>query len=256
MPAVDELASAVVWTALTLLLRTLPIVLVLPVFGGVRASPVVRTGVALVLCVATWPAIAVAAPEGLLERAQVAASQLALGLIAAIGAMFVFEAARVAGGIADTALGRGSFGADDPFVGQAGALSTAYSLAFAAVFAATGSHRLVVAAFARGQTRFPLDQALSVEALQAAIGDAASLLGVGFSMALALALPALAVALVVDLSLGWMGRVMPQLPVLFLSMPLRMVLGWIVVAAVLGSSLSWAVSAAVEAFAAMAGGSP
>ena len=51
-----------------------------------------------------------------------------------------------------------------------------------------------------------------------------------------------------DVSWGWMSRTLPQLPVLFVSMPLRMVLGWIVVAAVLAGAMGWLVAASVDAF--------
>ena len=64
---------------------------------------------------------------------------------------------------------------------------------------------------------------------------------------IAFALPALAVAVIVDLSLGWLSRTLPGLPALFLAMPLRMVLGWIVVAAVLASALPMLLDATLEA---------
>jgi flagellar biosynthesis protein FliR len=56
------------------------------------------------------------------------------------------------------------------------------------------------------------------------------------------------VSIIVDVSLGWMSRTLPQLPVLFMSMPTRMVLGWIVVAAGLAASLGWLVDTSIEVF--------
>jgi flagellar biosynthesis protein FliR len=77
------------------------------------------------------------------------------------------------------------------------------------------------------------------------------MLSAAFSVAVALALPALGVGLVVDVSLGWLGRTMPQLPILFVAMPLRMVLGWTVIAATLAGTMMWLVEATIGALAAM-----
>lgn len=240
------------WTLLLLVLRTAPIAIALPIFGGLAASPVVRTSAVLALCAVLWPSVPVVAPANAIAVVSVAASQLVFGLLTALGTMFVFEAARAAGAISDTVLGRGSFGAADP-LGQApsGPMATLHALLLLAVFAATGSHRLLIAGMHGSLELFALDAVLGADPVRALVGEALALLAGAFAAAVALALPALAVGFVVDVSLGWLGRTMPQFPALFIAMPLRMVLGWTVVGATLAGGMAWLVAAALEAHAAM-----
>ena len=241
--------ESVGWTAFLLMLRTAPLVVALPVFGGPKASPTVRAGVAFCLCALAWPASIAALPPDALHGVRVAASQLAFGLVAALGALFLVEAARAIGATADVALGRGSFGAADPLGGgTSGPLAMLYGLAFAAVFTASGSHLLLVRAFVDGQAAFPLDATLPMSAFQGAVDAATHLFAAAFAASVAFALPALGVGLIVDVSLGWMSRTLPQLPVLFVAMPLRSVLGWIVLGAGLSGALVWLSTQVIDAF--------
>lgn len=260
MSAADSALGALVWTLLLVVLRTLPVAVALPIFGGPRGTPAVRGAVALVLAMAAWPATLVQQPPagaggalGTVDALSVAASQLGFGLLVALGVLFAFEAARMIGNASDTALGRGSFGAADPLSGNGGPLGTLYALGFVAFFFASGAHRTVVAALAASQTHFPLDATLDGESLAVLVDTATRALAASFGLALALALPALGVGLVVDMSLGWLSRVMPKVPALFLAMPLRMVLGWVVVAAVLAASFDALLSLVLAALGALTG---
>ncbi|MFT6395648.1 MAG: flagellar biosynthetic protein FliR [Bradymonadia bacterium] len=244
----EALVGDIGWTVLLMTLRLIPMVIVLPVFGGLKASPSVRSGVLLALMIGCWPA-ELAPSAASLEVVAICASQLLFGLATATCMLAVIEAARMAGSLEDTALGRGSFGAADPFGGGAsGPLSTLHSLLFLAVFSAIGAHRLVLLAFVSGFESFPLDAILLPEQLALVTDNVIGFVAGAFAAAVAVALPALGVSLVVDISLGWMSRTLPQLPVLFLSMPVRMVLGWIVVAAGLAVAIEWLVDASLLAF--------
>lgn len=244
----EALVGDIGWTVFLLALRLIPLIITLPVFGGLKASPSVRSGLLFALMIGCWPAEYASSPAAS-EIAAVCASQLLFGLATATAMLAVIEAARMAGSLEDTALGRGSFGAADPFGGGAsGPLATLHSLLFLAVFAAVGAHRLVLLAFVSGLEAFPLDAVLLPDQLALVVNNIIGFVGAAFAAAVAIALPALGVSLVVDLSLGWMSRTLPQLPVLFLSMPIRMVLGWIVVAGGLAASIDWLVDASVFAF--------
>ncbi len=244
----EVLGGAMGWTLFLLALRLMPLIIALPVFGGLKASPSVRSGLLFALIIGCWPAEVVSSPDPSAVIA-VCASQLLFGLATAACMLALVEAARMAGSLEDTALGRGSFGAADPFGGgSSGPLATLHALLFLAIFAAVGGHRLVLMAFVAGLDSFPLSAVLLPDQLALAVGQVVGFVGAAFAAAVAIALPALGVSLVVDISLGWMSRTLPQLPVLFLSMPVRMVLGWIVVAAGLAVSIEWLVEASVLAF--------
>lgn len=243
----DGWLNAVGWTLLLLALRTLPLVVLLPVFGGLKASPSVRAGALFVLMLGMWPG-GLVVPSAPLAAC---VSQLLFGTIAATSALLFFEAARMVGGFADVSLGRGSFGGADP-LGSAGGgpLSTFYALLFVAVFVSTGSHVVLLRALAFSVARFPLDGVLSYDAFGAMVDGLITTSGAAIAVAVALVLPALGVGLIVDITLGWLNRTMPKLPVLFLAMPLRMWVGWLVLAGGLAVSIPALVHAATEAFAA------
>lgn len=244
----ESLVGTTGWTLLLLTLRLLPLVLALPVFGGLKASPSVRSGLLFALVIGCWPAEMVAPLESA-EIVAVCASQLLFGLATAASMLAMIEAARLAGALEDTALGRGSFGAADPFGGgAAGPLATLHALLFLAIFSAVGGHRLVLQAFVGGMETFALEAVLLPDRLALLTDQVIGFVAAAFAAGVALALPALGVSVIVDISLGWMSRTLPQLPVLFMSMPTRMVLGWIVVAAGLAASLGWLVDASIETF--------
>lgn len=245
---IDGVMSRAGWTLLLLTVRLLPLVILLPIFGGIKASPIVRSGALLALAIGFWPAEWIT-PIASWTAIPVLASQFALSLTTAACALVVFEAARMVGAIADVSLGRGSFGAADPLGGSAGPLSTFHAILFLAVFAASGSHVLLLRALADGITAFPLDATLTAASWAALVDQVILVSGAAIATAIALVLPALGVGLIVDVSLGWMNRAMPKLPVVFLAMPMRMVLGWIVVAGALAVGVPHLVNAAVGAFA-------
>jgi flagellar biosynthetic protein FliR len=248
----DATLESTAWTAALLAARVLPMVVLLPFFGGLAASPTVRGGAAITLMIAFWPATLVAAPPGAPEQLLAIASQLAVGLLTGLALLFVVESARVIGGAADTALGRGSFGAADPLgAGASGPMATLHAMGFVAVFMASGSHIVFLSGVDLSLDTFALDASLDVDSARASVLAAVRMLSAAFSVAVALALPALGVGLVVDVSLGWLGRTMPQLPILFVAMPLRMVLGWTVIAATLAGTMMWLVEVTIGALAAM-----
>jgi flagellar biosynthesis protein FliR len=244
----ESLVGTAGWTLLLLTLRIVPLALALPVFGGLKASPSVRSGLVFALVIGCWPSELVSGIAAH-EIIAVCASQLLFGLATAASMLALIEAARTAGSLEDTALGRGSFGASDPFGGGAsGPLATLHALLFLAVFSALGGHRLVLLAFVGGLETFPLDAVLVPDQLALLTDHLIGFVAAAFAAGVALALPALGVSVIVDISLGWMSRTLPQLPVLFMSMPTRMVLGWIVVGAGLAASLTWLVHASIAAF--------
>lgn len=245
---VDAAFGPIAHTLLLLTARLLPLVTLLPVFGGIKASPTVRSGALLALVVGLWPATLVAPVDGgAVAMLGVAASQALFGFATAAVVFFVFEAARMIGGIADTALGRGSFGAADPLGGVGGPLSTLHALLFLAVFAATGSHVLLLRGFALGIETFPLTATLGEPQIAALADEAIRFSAGALAAGVAFALPAVGVGLLVDLSLGWINRTLPRLPVLFMAMPLRMLLGWTVLAGGAAAATGALVATALDA---------
>ncbi len=238
---INRIVEPRLWTLLLTILRIAPTVLLVPALGGMRIPQLVRVGVVFILATAMMPSELVAAPGSLLEAAPAMASQLLFGVLVGLVISAVFEAMRMAGSLADVSLGRGSFGAVDPLGGggPAGTFSLLYSLFFLAVFTALAGHTIIVHAMHESWVWFGPGEVLGGDSLAAVAEIAIDMTGAAIAAAVAIALPAFVAAALVDFSLGWLNRSMPSLPSMFLAMPLRALVGWLVVAATLLAAATW-----------------
>lgn len=227
--------EAAVYTWALLALRVLPFVVLVPAFAGSKLVPSVRGAVVAVLTLALWPAELVPMP-GALDAAAALASQLVAGLCAGAAIGAAAEGARALGALSDVTLGRGSMGAGDPLAGgPSGPLSSLYAWMWLVLFVGSGAHLLLLEAFALGFDALPLGASFADGQLAAMVTRVLDTVAAAFALTVAFALPAFTISWVIDLALGWLGRAMPQLPAMFLAMPLRGVLGAFVVAASLGT---------------------
>lgn len=112
-------------------------------------------------------------------------------------------------------------------------LGTLFSLFGALVLIAAGLDRVLLASLARSFRAVPLG-----EFALARTGSLALVHAVGgiFLAALELAAPVLAATLLVELSIGLMGRISPQLPVMSLTVPLKTLTGFLIL---IGSLALW-----------------
>lgn len=223
--------QSVVGTLGLLILRIAPVVLLMPLFGSSKGSTTVRASVIAMLAFVTWPSVPPAPP---VSPGLALLGELVLGLAFGAALLAIAEGARMVGALSDTALGRGSMGAGDPLAGgPAGPLSTLYALFWCALFVVAGGHLVLVEGLDASLRAVPLGQAFDVARLESASALLVDALTASFTMAVAFALPAMVVSWIVDLTLGWLTRALPQLPAMFLAMPVRAVLGVILVAAAL-----------------------
>lgn len=113
------------------------------------------------------------------------------------------------------------------------------------VFLAIGGHRVLIRALVGSFDTLPLMTLLTPGAI---LATATALLTTSFLLALKVAAPVLAAMLLAGLALGAIQRTMPQLNILSIGFPLRVVLGAVLVAAILAAGampdlLSWATAA-------------
>ena len=238
---INAIAAPFLWTLFLVVLRLAPTVMLVPALGGMRIPQLVRVGIVFILASAMMPATPEPAPTSLLDATPAIASQLLFGLLVGIVTSAVFEAMRMAGSLADVSLGRGSFGAVDPLGGggPAGTFSLFYSLFFLAVFTALAGHTIIVRAIHDSWTWFGPGEVLTGNSMGAVAEVTVDMTGAAIAAAVAIALPAFVAAALVDFSLGWLNRSMPSLPSMFLAMPLRALVGWLIVAATLLAAATW-----------------
>lgn len=217
--------------------RLAPILYLAPTFGGrllpgpVRAAFAVGLGI-LLAGDAPVPASGAAA-------ALAFAGEALVGLSLGLAASLPFEMARGGGHLVDTVRGAAMVQALVPTLReQASPVGDLLYLGLLALVTSAGGDRLVVGAVARSFQVLPAGAALAPAAAPEVAARLLEATGGLLGCALSLAAPALVAALAVDLLLGVVGRMAPALPLFFLGLPAKALVGLLVVA--LGAALLFA----------------
>lgn len=221
------------YIALLVFGRVVPLSVLAPLFLLRPAPALVRAGVALSLSVALAPLAYAHVPVDLASTTpDLLRVALQLSVEVLRGALFAFAVAlplmslEAAGQWLDALRGAQNGGGAGPvFGGQVTPLAALLGMLSVALFFAFGGHRVALSAFAMGLELVPVGSALPSEAWpklaerSARWGAAALVLTVSVGAPSALAL------VLIELSMGLMGRTAPQLPLHFASMPLRAAVG-------------------------------
>jgi flagellar biosynthetic protein FliR len=225
------------------MLRLVGVFLFLPIFGAEVLPIRIRLGVASVLTLALMPfaprlEVPLAEP---LTWVLVGARELSVGVGLGLAAHALFAGIETAAGIVAGQSGFALASMVDPTSGDQGLAPTLFQnlLAIALLLAADLHHvflRAVVASYEL------LPPAASLPFL-GGLDQTVSHLGVRlFAVAVELAAPALIVTLAVDIVLGLVGRAMPQVPIMLVGYPLKMVAGlaaMALLAQTTGAALGW-----------------
>jgi flagellar biosynthetic protein FliR len=231
MPASDTAPAPLLLGFLAVLARVMGVVSFLPIPGSRSGPDVVRIVFSLGLTVALyplWPAVpSVAAPIG--WTAAMLLSEAAFGITAGLFVSFLLESLLVAAQILGLQAGFSYSSTIDP-TSQADStvLQVAFQLVAALLFFVCGLHHQIIRAFAASLRTLPPGAfAVSADLLDLALksGSAMLLLGVR------LALPVVALLLLVDIAMALMGRINAQLQLLSLAFPAKMLAGLALLAA-------------------------
>ena len=214
--------------------RLLGLFVAAPLFGSSNVPRMVKLylGLVMALCLVAGDAPAVPLPGSPWRLAAGVAGELALGLFAGLLLSMAFYAARWAGGLAGQQMGfnlAGSFGPQNDMGGNP--LGTAYYIFALLLFLAMdGHHQVVLGVRESFDACPPLAFAFDADAL-ATLTDA---LAGAASLAIRLAAPVCVAMLVVDLSLGMLGKTIPSLNLLSVGLSVRAMVGLAVVIGGLG----------------------
>ena len=219
--------------------RVLPVVLLVPAFGGRRLPIPVKLGLVACVVAAVYPQAGVAGPVpaglafiGLLLK------ELAVGTVLALAGSCLFEGMRMGGQLIDNL--RGSAGAhalvphSEERTSPVGDL---HLLLCILVFFAAGGPALFLRALQQSLASLPVcclpKAAQCAQAADLALAVTAQAIRMGVSIAF----PAMVALLTADMLLGFMNRTAPQIQVFFLGMPLRAIVGILAVILTLDRSL-------------------
>jgi flagellar biosynthetic protein FliR len=222
----DALEDAVVAVGLGAA-RTVPVAWMLPAFGGPHVPAQVRVGLGLALAVLCLPALSGRAPQaGPLLWILLLGREVAVGVTLGFVSSLVFRAAETAGRLTDILRGANLAEVLNPVAEErTSPLGDVTLLLAVVIFLELGGLGHVAAALARSYDAVPVAASVRPAGLGQAAGLAMVASGQMLEAALGLAAPALVALLLADLALGAVGRVAPQIPLYFVGMPLKALLG-------------------------------
>jgi flagellar biosynthetic protein FliR len=235
---------------LLVLLRCTGFVVAAPLTGQRRLPAPVVAGLAAVLTVTFAPRVTVAAsPVALWLAAPLElVVGLALGTIVGLG----IRAVETVGHLLSLQLGLSLGAVFDPLHGEpATSLDPLVDLLAGLVFLALNLHLAAIAALADSFVRLPLGGGWPTDlALYTA-----TLAGLSVELGARVALPLALVLLLVELAVSLVARAIPQVNVFFLGLPLKILVGLVVLAAGLPTVVS-GIGAVERSLVAAAGGRP
>jgi flagellar biosynthesis protein FliR len=213
-------------------------VMLLPGLGENNLPVQIRLGIALALTLIMLP---VHQPAYHVDLQTIAPTvvlllhEVVIGLILGATARVTISALEVAGSVVAQQLGLGFVTAVDPTLGQPGALVGNFlTLLGLTLLFATDMHHLVIAALNDSYSLF--DPGTLVPS-----GDVASLAATAFATAfkigIQLSAPFLVFGLIFNVGLGLLARLMPQMQVYFVAVPLSILAGFFILVAVIGSMM-------------------
>jgi flagellar biosynthesis protein FliR len=204
-----------------------------PPFGGTYAPMQVRIGIAALLAFVLFPVVEVPAIGSSVGLSVVIARELAIGMAIGFAIRALVGGAELAGYLTGLQIGFSYSAIVDP---QSGVRNNLFAilygnLALVTFFGINGHHALIQAV-AASYAMLPIGVGAVDESIAA---GATRMLGIVFVLGVRVALPVMIVLLVVELAIGLISRAAPNLNLMALGMPLRVIVGLLVVAAVVPS---------------------
>jgi flagellar biosynthetic protein FliR len=227
LTAVSPLEQTVVTVGLGAA-RTVPVAWLLPPTGGTHVPARVRVGLGLALALLCLPRLAGQVPDtaGPLTWLLLLGREVAVGATLGFVGSLLFHAAESAGRLIDILRGANLAEVVNPLSDErTSPLGDLTLLLAVVIFLELGGPGHLAVALARSYDAVPLVAAGPTRGAAAVAGVVVAASAGVLEAALGLAAPALVALLLADLALGAIGRVAPQIPLYFVGMPLKALLG-------------------------------
>lgn len=218
--------SLVILTIALLMSRILPVIILSPFLGGDVVPTEVKIGLGVLVSAVLYPFVAdrvLLIPTSAFPFVMILLKELFIGVCIAFIVNMVFEAARVAGTLADTLAGTAMAQLHVPQIQQSVSLFASLKIQFAVVlFLSLNGHHLVINALADSLRSVPLDSFPAFHGGMWGFFDQIIRVSADlFMVGLALSAPVLVAAFLTDLALGMINKVAPQIQVFFISMSIK-----------------------------------
>jgi flagellar biosynthetic protein FliR len=216
-----------VWvtTALLLWLRLGALFFLTPLFAGFKGPNAVLVILSLALAgllAAGWQKEGARVPTGAAELFIAGLGEVFLGMVLAFGVHAAFAAFNAAGKLLDLQIGFGAGATFDPVTrGNSPVLAAALSSLAVVVFFSMDAHHAFMRGLAFSVAEVPpgsLPRALAAEPMVRQFGAV-------FTLALSLIAPVFVVLLLLEAGIAVISRMLPQMNVFFVGMPVKLLLG-------------------------------
>jgi flagellar biosynthetic protein FliR len=234
---VEEFLVGKVFVFAMVLTRISAFFLVIPIFGTESIPATIKVAATVMLSIffsIINPQAALAGISGVEQGSAIqailllggeAAYGLALGAIANI----IFSAVKLAGNIMEEQMGLSMAEIIDPMSeGRGTPLAILLEMIFILAFLSANGHHLLLKVIQKSYELFPAGKIPTMATLAGNMLEATSVMLVA---GLRLAAPILAALLVLLVALAILSRIVPEMDIFFISFPLRIILGFIIVIA-------------------------
>ncbi len=243
----EEILKADLFAFFVVFTRIGSAMMLLPGFGESFIPPRLRLMIALGLALVIVPIISSglpALPESPLELFLIILGEVVIGLFLGALARIMFAALQTAGMVIAYQSGMANAFITDPTTASQGALFGAFLgiIGIVVVFE-SGLHYLMLSALVDSYALFAPGAMPPLGDFSQAI---ARVFADSFALAMRIAAPFVVVALVFYLGLGLLGRLMPQIQVFFIALPLQIMLGLAVLSLTVVAGMNWFLGAFEE----------
>ncbi|MDR3710608.1 MAG: flagellar biosynthetic protein FliR [Capsulimonadaceae bacterium] len=226
-----------VWVYLQVLARVSALIAIAPVFGAREVPAPVKVGLAVILSFVLAPIAspslrAAGVPDSLYGIASPLVAHIVIGLLLGFVVSLIIMAVEMAGALIDTQVGFSMAQMFNPAISElAGPFTQFQSMYALLLFLLAHGHYILIVALARSFINLP---ALAVDLNHASYLNFVS--DITFNTlvnGLKIAAPPGAILLVVDFSFAMLARAVPQMNVFFVGMPLKALIGLMLIVVVL-----------------------
>lgn len=207
---------------LLILLRSSIFVSLLPVIGGKELPAQFRLGLAVVIALMLTPTVKIVVSENAIPL--LVLKEILMGFALGFTARFVFMAINLAGHLISQSMGLSVASIFNPEMGEQTQISEIMGIMAMIYFFAMDAHHEIIYIFIRSYDLLPAGQFNIMPVIPEVLAMGNKM----FVLALKLAAPVLVGLLVVQLLSGFLYKVAPQMNIYFISMPLNLVLGFMI----------------------------
>ena len=220
--------ETVVGRALMVGARVSALMVFAPFFASATIAPRIKAGFTVVLTALLYPAVAGDLPTLSGVRGwQIAGGEFLVGLIMGITLQFVFEGVELAGQVVGFQVGHSLANLINPLAdAETPILANFYQAVALLIFLQMDVHHWVLRGLAKSFQYCPPGMVVANPVMAGQVWRAA---GGMLVMALQVAIPTLLATILIDVSLGFLGRASPQLPVLFVGISVKSVVAFLVI---------------------------